>query len=47
MIEKEYIESETYVPEDEEVELAEPAAAAAEQPLGPHDVETAAGELGT
>ena len=35
------------IPEDEEVELAEPAAAAAEQPLGPHDVETAAGELGT
>ena len=35
------------IPEDEEVELAEPDAAAAEQPLGPHDVETAAGELGT
>ena len=46
MMGKEYIESEN-IPEDEEVELAEPAAAAAEQPLGPHDVETAAGELGT
>ena len=34
------------IPEDEEVELAEPAAAAAEQPLGPQDVDTAAGELG-
>lgn len=38
-------DGDTSAPDDEDVEEADPAAAAAEQPFGPQEVDTDAGEL--